>query len=44
MYTCTAARIVDWDDSALPPTQWPVAPAKGAKQMLDRFLAEKSLS
>lgn len=30
------ARIVDWDDSALPPTQWPVAPAKGAKQMLDR--------
>ena len=30
------ARILDWDDSALQPTQWPVAPAKGARQMLDR--------
>lgn len=30
------ARIIDWDDSALPPTQWPVAPAKGARQLLDR--------
>ena len=30
------ARIVDWDDAALAPTQWPIAPAKGAKQMLDR--------
>lgn len=30
------ARIIDWDDSALLPTQWPVAPAKGARQLLDR--------
>jgi len=30
------ARIVDWSDAALEPTQWPIAPATGVKQLLDR--------
>jgi len=30
------ARIVDWGDAALQPTDWPVAPATGVKQMLDK--------
>jgi len=30
------ARIVDWSDAALEPTQWPIAPATGVKQLLER--------
>lgn len=30
------ARVIDWGDAALEPTEWPVAPAKGVTQLLER--------